>query len=236
MKNSKIARFVITLILTVCMTVTVFASGSSTNRFPDFHVNGWTYQGSISVITEDEMFVEARTWIYTACGRSVNPGIIGAEVRLYDDRGFMIDIMPMEMNRTIASGLGLGLYYYSPRAQNRERRFYAIGSVCVLNVSTGVIVNRPSVRTLGSVPRNLAGLPMEERLYYEFNIALATNGMIPAVAINGLDGWVYANDLQPYITVGLADGESYKMVNVYAADGTTVIGYFKISPADVVYK
>ena len=227
---SKIKKTAMVMLALVMMlsALPVFAFGSSTVRIPSFHVNGWNYRGSVTVATYDATWIEARTWIYTECGRTLNPGIIGASARLYDTRGFVVNSTPMTMNDRITSGIGVGFLHPSPRVANDTRRFYAVGTVRVRNVATGVFTYRHSVRS-GIVPRNLDVLPMEERLYWEFNIALDTNGMIPAVSINGLDGWVYAAELHPDLSQG------FKYINVYAEDGITAICLFRIEAVTPIY-
>lgn len=235
MKKNKVILIALSLILTLSIAVPAFAFGSSTTRIAPFHVNGWNYRGSVTVATYDATFIEARTWIYTECGRTLSSGILGAAARLYDTRGFLVDSTGMTSNDRVTSGIGVGVLHRSPRTQNDSRRFYAVGTVRVRNVSTGVYTYRSNVRS-GNVPRDINALPMEERLYIEFNTALETNGMIPAVSINGIDGWVYANDLQQSQNNGFVNGEPHQFINVFDADGVTVICSFKIQAADIIHK
>ncbi len=85
----------------------------------------------------------------------------------------------------------------------------------------------------------------------EFHKALITNGMIKAQGINGVNGWVYARELEEFPEpTSPAEAlerqnqrykdypDGYRYINVYDRDGVTVVDTFKITVGsdNVIYK
>jgi len=231
-------RFVVVLavLLSLVMTTPVFAGGgTSQSRTFEMPFRGWTYHAYTFVDTRNAHTITSTTRIYASCRRSLGVGSFGASSRLYDANGFLIAQSTMGENHVRTWSLSSTITANLPRSFYQGVRFHTLGRVRVRDYTAGGF-EYWNIGSSGAAPRILLNPSMEQRLYDEFNVALSTNGMIPALSVLGLEGWVFARELYPSFNYGLGNGVSYKYINVYTENGDTIICRFKIQAPLTSYR
>jgi len=207
-------------------------SVSPTLQFP---VNGENYSASATIDAYTSL-LQSTVWVWRNSGVNLQNGWFGASSFVYDNSGRLIGSTGMTYNNTPTSGIGV----FTPLNLKGVigQSYYSWGEVRVYNGATQQYVSRNVTSPRAMTSRGADSNINIEKLVDEFQTALNNNDMIRAVGTNGVEGWIFAKDLQSEshstpenAIIQQARNRNTKttsFIDVFADDGVTVIGQFPI--------
>lgn len=213
------------------------AQGSTTTKT----VYGYTYS-FYSSVGNDSTSTWSHTRIYTDTNTNVPTGYMGVYPRLYNSSGTLVKSDAWTYSSIICAGIMASSGSYSTSGT-----YYGKGQVDIYNgdgYTRYTCTASPNLQRSGA----FIGPKLEA---YEVNDAGLTYGsdyfaesidecpdLIRAVGINGVEGYVYSDDinwkpgsLEEVIEYMGTEASDYT-IPVYAVDGQTIVDYFLIESSD----
>lgn len=231
-------RILVVAAIMSCAMCTVAFAGTAVSKEKNFKVNGDTYTNTATIDAYPEL-AQGTIWV---SGKKLPAGYYGVSAAIVKDNQ-VIEITGT--GYTDRETTGLGKYTSPSRNGIVGSTYFAYGTTEVFDGERYIkeyTHNSPNQ----VVSRNRTGIEAQKNQdnQFDFESAVKNNEMIPAIGVDGVEGFIYPAD---YIDNGIKTPEqalakqrqrngNSEYINLYAEDGKTVIGKMEVTYGGAIMK
>lgn len=230
-------RILVVAAIMSCAMCTVAFAGDAVSQEKNFKVKGDTYKNTATISASPEI-AQSTVWI---SGKKLPAGYYGASATIMKD-GKAIEVTGLDYTDVATEGMGKPTSF---RKGYIGSTYYAKGLTAVFDGERYVeeyTFDSPKQVVHGSRSELEAQNNEDDQIDLEY--AVKNNEMIPAIGVDGVEGFIYPAD---YINNGIETPEqalakqrqrngNSEYINLYAEDGKTVIGKMEVTYGGAIMK